>query len=184
MIKLKLYYVGVAGSHLVLEHSFENNTPLHLKNILPQLKTALSNHIVHDFACNKIRLKTSEKTVIPILSENLINNLEEDTINIFYLEIITPQASAHIDELKLKNNAIVTIDIFSREDNHRFSPHVTVSYGSESIRILLTPTVMIMDNLHFHGNRRKYEKEILIYVQKKRNYYLHEWEKFVESRFK
>ena len=49
----------------------------------------------------------------------------------------------------------IVFDIYPREQNHRYTPHITVLCGEETIRITISLEPYILGPAHFTGNNSK-----------------------------
>ena len=117
---------------------------------------------------------------------------KENEITILYSDIIAFNDAAHVCECKTKNGSTICFDVFPREQNHRYTPHVNAVHGTETIRITISDNPTILKNNissgnkkeGYSGNNKKHEKIAIKYVKEHKDFFLQKWNEFVESQFK
>lgn len=153
-------------------------------DLISTIKEGLQQYVDADFELLKLRVKDKTGFHSIVLEDPIVTSDENDHILVVYSDITALNNSAHLDiDCKLKNGAEVIFDIFPKEGNHRFTPHVLARLGNQTIRIVISDTPSILEPGHFSGNNRKYERTIVEFVGENRDYFLAKWNEMVEVQF-
>lgn len=153
-------------------------------NLLPKIREALQQYIGDALDFSKLFVNTGIRFHSISLEDPILLSNEYNHILVVYLDITTLNNSAHLDiRCKLKNGADVVFDIFPKEGNHRFTPHVLARLGEQTIRVVISNTPSILEPGHFSGNNRKYERAVIKFVGENKDYFLNKWNELVEIQF-
>lgn len=177
-----LYMNNVCHNKL---HSFQvsiNDTPS-LEVLNTQLQNILNPYLRKPFSLNNVFYVHEDKLIKFQSNENFIPYITNNTLELIYSEMVALDNAAHIASCPAKNRGTIHFDIFPREQNHRFSPHVMASCRNETIRIELSEPPRLLGKERFTGNNRKNMDIALNYVTVNRDFFLEKWNEFVESQF-
>lgn len=153
-------------------------------DLLPQIRGALQQYIGDAFDFSKLIVTTGTKVHSIRLEDPIPFSDEFNHVIVVYSDITALNNSAHLDiRCKLKNGADVVFDIFPKEGNHRFTPHVLARLGEQTMRVFISDTPSILEPGHFSGNYRKYERAVLKFVGENKDYFLAKWNEMVEIQF-
>ena len=139
--------------------------------------------LIHKFDQDCFYCKDKESIVHIQFGESISRFLHNGTISLIYSEVIEPHNTGHVDHCRAKNRGKISFDIYPREHNHRFLPHVKASCGGESIRITISDNPVLVGEERFTGNNRVNEELALKYVQEKREWLMRCWNEIVESQY-
>ena len=166
-------------------HSFQvsiNDMPS-LEVLNTQLQNILNPYLRKPFNLNNVFYVYEDKLIKFQPNENFTPYIANGTLELVYSEVVALDNAAHIALYHTKNRGTIHFDIFPREQNHRYIPHVMAVCRNETIRIELSEPPRLLGKERFTGNNRKNMDIALNYVTVNREIFLEKWKEFVESQF-
>lgn len=183
LTRITVEYHNNVNRKLVVE--FEQDClGLKWSDLVSKIREALQQYIGDALDFSKLFVNTGTRLHAIRLEDPILFSNENNPILEIYSDITPLNNSAHLDiRCKLKNGADVVFDIFPKEGNHRFTPHVLARLGEQTIRVVISDTPSILEPGHFSENNRKYERTVIKFVGENKDYFLSKWNEMVEIQF-
>lgn len=153
-------------------------------DLVPKIRESLQQYIVNVFESSKLFANDGTEFHTIILEDPVLFSHKNNHILVVYSDITELNNSAYLGiRCKLKNGTDVVFDIFPKEGNHRFTPHVLARLGEQTIRVVISDTPSILEPGHFSGNNSKYERTVIKFVRENKDYFSNKWNKMVKIQF-
>ncbi|MDO4298752.1 MAG: hypothetical protein Q4C59_09825 [Lachnospiraceae bacterium] len=183
-LKIRFRYMSNTVREEIASFAVEIEDDIKIENIISRIELEWIKYSKRDFVKEKLWIqgdKTSTEKFCNDTIKNLIN--DNDELIVTYSEVVLPESAANIDFYLTRKGDRIDFNMFPRELNHRFTPHVSATCKGETIRITLMENPQIFGDVHFSGNNSKNEKIAMSYVRKNLSKFRHYWYKYVESQF-
>ena len=160
--------------------NIENETLL--DQLISKIENILIEDLIYIFNSENLYI-VSDNQLVEFSPERIKTEFtEKDEVVICYSEVLAPNNAARIDSLKLNNGLKIEFNIFPREQNHRYIPHVQAEYNGNKINISISDSPKILVGKFKGNNHRKYEKMAIEYVKNNKDDFKKKWIEFVESQ--
>ena len=139
------------------------------------VEESIQLYLTYKFDRDRFYCKDKESIVHIQFGESISRFVHDNAVTLIYSEIVPPENAKNVGSCPAKNrDQTIYFDIYPREHNHRYSPHVNASCRGESIRITISDAPDYFGEERFTGNNRVNEKLALEYVRK-------HWKKLMEK---
>ena len=157
--------------------------PLNTHILISKIQDMLQPLLREQFTVDKLYYVFNSRLVKFQIDSNVISYVDDKQVTFLYSEIKALHNANHIAVCSGKNGEKIYFDIFPREQNHRFLPHVMAECRNETIRITLKEPIRLLGGEEFTGNNRKNQKIAIQHVIDNRDDLLKAWNDIVEIQF-
>lgn len=182
-ITIQIQYINNVMRHMLPPLMHNRNSTLTLDALADELSNALNSYLDKAFDKKRIYILYQGGLIQAATVADLLEYISDGILFLSYSEIIPLNNAAHLAVCRAKHGEDIVFDIYPREQNHRFQPHLTAKCQNEVIRIALSDPPYRMDISGFSGNNRANEKIALEYVSNNLHFFMREWKRYVESQF-
>lgn len=154
-----------------------------LSVLLSKIRTMLKDELLDDFNNERLYI-VSDDGIVNYSSESFQSEVSgKSEITIYYSEVVALNNANKVDYCYAKDDSKIEFYIYSRELNHRCSPHTQAVYKKQEMDITIGDEPRILHSEFSGNNSRKNEKIALEYVKSKKDFFLQKWNEIVESQF-